>query len=83
MRLTHKGGATIDAGVKVLFNFKYYYLRFAEPLRLKLKLNNETICFMNSFLVSLQLEDNKQTSLWKLDAKLIKLNLFSAVTYVN
>lgn len=38
---------------------------------------------MNSFLVSLQLEDNKQTSLWKLDAKLIKLNLFSAVTYVN
>ncbi len=81
MRLTHKGGATIDAGVKVLFNFKYYYLRFAEPLRLKLK--NETICFMNSFLVSLQLEDNKQTSLWKLDAKLIKLNLFFMVTSVN
>ncbi len=81
MRLTHKGGATIDAGVKVLFNFKYYYLRFAEPLRLKL--NNETICFMNSFLVSLQLEDNKQTSLWKLDAKLIKLNLFFMVTSVN
>ena len=81
MRRTHKGGATIDAGVKVLFNFKYYYLRFAEPLRLKL--NNETICFMNSFLVSLQLEDNKQTSLWKLDAKLIKLNLFFMVTSVN
>lgn len=81
MRLTHKGRATIDAGVKVLFNFKYYYLRFAEPLRLKL--NNETICFMNSFLVSLQLEDNKQTSLWKLDAKLIKLNLFFMVTSVN
>lgn len=81
MRLTHKGGETIDAGVKDLFNFKYNYLRFAEPLRLKL--NNETICFMNSFLISLLLKDNRQTYFWKLDAKLIKLNLFSVVTYVN